>query len=106
MKIALISFTREGACLCRTITVGLTAAGHECRAYGKELFAEEAGILPQRKSLDQWTAEAFAQSDALAFVCASGIAVRAIAPYIRDKTVDPAVVVVDEKGKYVVSLLS
>jgi cobalt-precorrin 5A hydrolase len=39
-------------------------------------------------------------------VGASGIAVRAIAPYVKDKTLDPAVAVVDEKGKYAISLLS
>lgn len=106
MKVALISFTREGAFLCSNIAAGLSAAGHGCSAYGKELFAEEAGILPLRDSLDQWAASAFANSDALVFVGASGIAVRAIAPYVKDKTLDPAVAVVDEKGKYAISLLS
>ncbi len=106
MKVDLISFTREGAFLCRSIAAGLSSAGHGCSAYGKELFAEEAGILPLMDSLDQWAANAFAHSDALVFVGASGIAVRAIAPYVKDKTVDPAVAVVDEKGKYAISLLS
>jgi len=40
------------------------------------------------------------------FVMATGIVVRAIAPLIRQKTVDPAVVVADESGRYAVSLLS
>jgi len=39
-------------------------------------------------------------------VMATGIVVRAITPYIKDKTKDPAIVVIDEKGKYVISLLS
>lgn len=106
MKVALISFTREGAFLCRSIAAGLSSAGHGCSAYGKELFAEEAGIMPLRDSLDKWAANAFTHSDALVFVGASGIAVRAIAPYVKDKTIDPAVAVVDEKGKYAISLLS
>lgn len=50
--------------------------------------------------------ELFYQTDALIFVGACGIAVRAIAPYLRDKTTDPAVVVVDELGLHAVSLLS
>ena len=40
------------------------------------------------------------------FIMATGIVVRSIAPMIRHKTVDPAVVVVDELGQYAISLLS
>jgi cobalt-precorrin 5A hydrolase/precorrin-3B C17-methyltransferase len=42
---------------------------------------------------------------ALVFIMASGIAVRSIAPFIRDKSSDPAVVVMDEKGRHAVSLV-
>ncbi len=106
MKVAMISFTGEGAKLCRKIETGLTSAGYDCSAFGKEAFAETAGILPLKGSLSEWAAAAFRENDALIFVGACGIAVRAVAPHIRDKTVDPAVIVVDEKGKYAVSLLS
>ncbi len=106
MKIALISFTGEGARTCSKIAVGLRSIGYECSAFGKNLFAVGAGIMPLENSLDEWTAEAFSKNDALVFVGACGIAVRAIAPYIKDKTVDPAVVVVDEKGNFAISLLS
>ena len=58
------------------------------------------------ESLGAWTAEQFAQADALVYVGATGIAVRAIAPYVRDKFVDPAVVSVDEAGRFAVPLLS
>lgn len=48
----------------------------------------------------------FKSYDRIAFICAAGIAVRMIAPYVRRKTVDPAVVVVDDMGRYSISLLS
>lgn len=40
------------------------------------------------------------------FIMAAGIVVRTIGPLIKDKRSDPAVVVLDENGKYAVSLLS
>ena len=48
----------------------------------------------------------FSSVDALIFVGACGIAVRAIAPFVRSKTTDPAVIVVDELGRQAISLLS
>lgn len=106
MRVALISFTKEGAKTCRGIEIGLTSHRHQCKAYGMKTFAEEAGLLLLESSLSQWTADAFFEDEALVFVGACGIAVRGIAPYIKDKTIDPAVVVVDEQGKYAISLLS
>lgn len=43
---------------------------------------------------------------AVIFISSTGIAVRSIAPYIKSKAVDPAVIVIDCTGKYVISLLS
>lgn len=42
----------------------------------------------------------------LVFIMAAGIVVRTIAPLLQDKKTDPAVVVIDEKGRHVISLLS
>lgn len=50
--------------------------------------------------------EAFRNKTPLVFISASGIAVRTIAPFIKDKASDPAVVFMDEAGRFVVSLLS
>lgn len=48
----------------------------------------------------------FAVSDRILFVCAVALAVRTIAPYLKSKVTDPAVLVADEGGKYLISLLS
>ena len=52
-----------------------------------------------RGGLSQWTEEHFT-SDAIVFIGAMGIAVRAIAPFVKTKTKDPAVIVVDELGHF------
>lgn len=50
--------------------------------------------------------EAWDEPGNLIFIMASGIVIRTVAPLIKDKRTDPAVVVLDEKGKFAVSLLS
>ncbi|HYT39315.1 MAG TPA: precorrin-3B C(17)-methyltransferase [Acidimicrobiia bacterium] len=48
--------------------------------------------------------ERWADADGFVLVCATGIAVRAIAPRLADKVADPAVVVVDDGGRFAVAL--
>ena len=59
-----------------------------------------------RGGLASWTAEHWTQGEGLLFIGAVGIAVRAIAPHVVKKTVDPAVLVLDESGGYVIPILS
>lgn len=51
-------------------------------------------------------AENFSKYSGHIFIMAAGIVVRTIAPYLRHKTQDPAVVVMDEAGRFAVSLVS
>lgn len=106
MRIALISFTRDGGNTCKLISEKLSIMGEMCLAYSMKETAEELGLIPIGKTLGKWTKEAFGNNDAIVFVGATGIAIRAIAPYLKGKDQDPAIISIDEKGKYVISLLS
>ncbi|MCM0207985.1 precorrin-4 C(11)-methyltransferase [Bacteroides fragilis] len=57
-------------------------------------------------ALQETVPQLFRDSDALIFIGAMGICVRAIAPCIEDKKTDPAVLCVDSTGRYVISVLS
>ena len=67
-------------------------------------------MIPQCRNgelpLKQWTGECFAKHLPILFVGACGIAVRTMAPFVQDKLTDSAVLVMDEKGKYVIPILS
>ena len=117
-NISLIAFTGKGCELAVKVAAGLRAEGQaggqaegqgsaqvDVRVFGPRRFAGKLGI-DAYESLEAWTAARFGESDALVFVGACGIAVRAIAPHVRDKLADPAVVSVDELGRVVVPLLS
>ncbi len=91
--IAFLSFSEQGAALAERLREAL--GGTTDCAHGAEGF-----------SLTAWTREAFARRRALVFVGAAGIAVRAVAPYLQSKADDPAVVAVDERGRFAVALVS
>lgn len=61
---------------------------------------------PEAESGEDSVGGLFDWADAIIFICALGIAVRKIAPYVKDKKKDPAVVCMDEQGKFVISVLS
>ena len=90
--IAIAAFTPRGTELGRLLAGEL---GASLALTGREDF-----------SLSIWTAEQFPKREALIFIGAAGIAVRAIAPHLRHKAEDPAVLCVDELGGYVIPLLS
>ena len=92
MTRAYLAFTDTGLALARRLADALPGSVDRCGSGGV--------------SLAGWTALQFAQSDALVFVGAVGIAVRAIAPHCRSKASDPAVVVLDECGRFAVPVLS
>ena len=105
MEVWIVSYTAKGGETARCVADALEHAGHDCRRFALPKFLKP-GDEPLLVPAAQWAEEGFACADALIFACAAGIAVRAIAPWVKSKTTDPAVLVLDEKGAFVIPLLS
>lgn len=104
MKATIASFTHKGACLCAKLTASLNGdAEIIATGYAKESMA---GLCLLETDIRSFTEIAFYDSDAIIFIGAAGIAVRAIAPYVKAKDSDPAVIVIDELAKHVIPILS
>lgn len=91
------------AVLCVT-TRGLKVAKGIAKAFRGAKISSPVEI--KAKGIRRAAAEAFRSYPAVVFISAAGIAVRAIAPLVKAKDIDPAIVVVDEKGRFSISLLS
>jgi cobalt-precorrin 5A hydrolase len=103
MKLAILAITANGARLGARLRGALPEAElHVLRKYAPCV----ADAHRPFDGLAQRVAELWRQGQGLIFVMAAGIVVRTIAGHLQSKACDPAVVVLDEKGCFAVSLLS
>jgi cobalt-precorrin 5A hydrolase len=72
----------------------------------KRFNADNERVKKINNGIGELVTSIFDKYKCLVFIMATGIVVRAIAPHIQSKDKDPAVIVMDEKGKNVISLLS
>lgn len=90
MKLASLYFTKQG----EAISIQLKNRLNETvDCYSKKNY---------KKNLDR----IYSEYQGIIFVCSTGIAVRISAPFLQSKTSDPAIVVVDDLGRYAISLVS
>lgn len=108
MKIAVVSLTKNGAEQACIIGRALDADIYvKNESFDKCILNGDLVLMyPFAVDFGKVIKYIFHSYDALILVMACGIAVRSIAPYIRNKSSDPAVVVVDEMGRFAISLLS
>lgn len=95
---AIILVSESSLRLAQKIGVLLPDSGIYCR---KEL--DGCTVI---KSYTQFIKENWSSLEQIVFIGAMGICVRSIAPYIKDKYKDPAVVCVDSTGRFVIPVLS
>lgn len=101
VRAAVFAFSRRGMGVARQV-MELPA---QWRAFVPERLAE-GDFAPIHPPLADFVGPVFRWADVMIFVSSCGIAVRAVAPHVRDKAADPAVVAIDETARFAVSLLS
>lgn len=90
IRIAIIAVTEKGKNTAEKIALEL----------------ENVDVFFQNRGIKELTGELFNKYECIIFVSACGIAVRCISPFLKSKFEDPAVLVVDDNGNNVISLLS
>jgi len=103
--IAIIALTNYGAATSTRVARALEKAQIQYTIYAPE-SVHAGGSTPFNGDLTGLFAKLFNRVDAIIAVMAVGIVVRGVAAYVVDKKTDPAVVVIDDLGKYCISLLS
>ncbi len=104
MNLALLAITEDGINVAKRIKEKID--GEVTAFLPQKLKQSKLAAINYSKKLGDLIGEIFSNYEGFVFIMASGIVVRTIAPFITDKYNDPAVVVVDDVGRFVISLLS
>jgi cobalt-precorrin 5A hydrolase len=81
--------------------------GHECHVFNKSQEESELGAsFHIFKKVDDILPTAWAEFDAIIFIMATGAVIRKIAPHLKDKATDPAVLIMTLDLKRIIPLLS
>jgi cobalt-precorrin 5A hydrolase len=85
--------------------IALTEAGHKlAKKLATKITAADIWYKP--KPFAETVQQSFIRGERMIFICATGIVVRTLAPVLQDKHNDPAILILDEAGKFVIPLLS
>lgn len=101
--IAIVALTEYGKQTALTLQQRLNEP--KCTVYTTAKIADHHVVALQGKTIEA-IRQLFQSVDVLICIMATGIVIRSIAPAVHDKLADPAAIVMDERAKHVISLLS
>ncbi|MFI3226078.1 MAG: cobalamin biosynthesis protein [Clostridia bacterium] len=101
MNVNIFSYSNQGC----ELAIKISKIFENSRCFAIEKFAKKYNLICVSSTTSK-AREVFPNSDLLIFIGACGIAVRAIAPVIQSKTTDPACLVIDDGGNFVIPILS
>ena len=109
-NVFILSFTERGKVLADAMAERIRDVHSEANVAADRVYrsseSECSGLLTGSPKLFEYVKPVFAAGNILIFIGAAGIAVRAIAPFVKSKHTDPAVVVIDEYARFVIPILS
>ncbi|WP_240374510.1 cobalt-precorrin 5A hydrolase [Bacillus piscicola] len=105
-KIAAVGITKHGSALARRLGNALPGVDPFYPVKFSRGDEEEKGVTMFEGSVRKQVPVLFEQYDGIIMIVSIGAVVRLISPHIKDKKTDPAVVVIDDKGEFVISVLS
>lgn len=103
--IAIVAITKRGVETAIEIKKALSKAGLSSTTYAPKKY-KKTGVIASDLKFSDFVKDNYNKVDAIVAVMATGIIIRAVAPYLESKLTDPAVIGVDAAGKFVISLLS
>jgi len=80
-----------------------TLKNHDCKVFNK---SEESSTFVKFNKVDDILPIAWVEFDALVFIMATGAVIRKIAPFLKDKATDPAILIMTLDLKRIIPLVS
>ena len=103
--IAVVAITRRGVETALNIKQSLDREGLKNFIFAPKKYSQ-TGVCELEGKIGEFIKKNYGKWDAIVAVMATGITIRAIAPYLESKLSDPAIIGVDAAGKFVISLIS
>ncbi len=101
-KVSVLAITKNGI----DIGVKLKEIFPDWKVYAPSKFSSDKEIFWYLEPTSEKIIELFKNSKALICLFSLGAVIRLIAPHLKDKKTDPAVIVIDDKTNFVISVLS
>lgn len=100
MRLAIITLNKQSISLAKRISLE-----HPCDIYSVEKYHIN-GLIPLIGGLKENIKYLFENYEGIIFIMAIGIIVREISPYIKHKSLDPAILAVSVDGRFIIPILS
>ena len=102
-KVSILAITKNGI----KIGLELKKISSSWQIYAPSKFSDNNSQIEwYAESTSKKIADLFQSNDALVCIFSLGAVIRLLSPYLKDKKTDPAVLVIDDTAKFVISVLS